>query len=515
MRGFCKIINLLYKYHGIIHIFISYKYHGIIHIFISYNYHGIIHIFISLGWSEYRRAVVIREVFEILFHLSSAHDAVPEYTPEFFNKKVADKTLRRVVIKTSSNDENKTSSEEEIKTSSSEEEFDERQHNHPLNVKTENENTTVTNNPPFDQNNNNDVTNNKTDLNNDSKNTFSSSLLDNVKYSRAFEALWTHSAPPEPVLTLADNVELKLRVYLEKYPIEVYAPPDEAVIAVDGKKYKARNILGYFRRGVQLVDYSKDTGSMVIDTLSTLRNVSPTSAVRKIPPGRISKLVHADLHLENYTNVILQIGHTDNEEERLLSAAKTPRMRRKRVSKSHTSGDTPKDEKTTKRKRAVKTSPKEEPHDPATPLHEALSTDVLEIHPALRMTAGNEKLESIESFCHSFKDHHNLHQGADALFSNNQKELFKINNEHSSMLGQPNGSTLVTESNVCTQGSSSRQEHTSVSDFEKVRNGEINDKPLINQYTQTYGKYSTIFVEVASTLSSSQFICQNFTKLIL
>ena len=31
-------------------------------------------------------------------------------------------------------------------------------------------------------------------------------------------------------------------------------------------------------------------------------------AVRKVPPGKISKLVHPDLHLENYTSYLLPVG---------------------------------------------------------------------------------------------------------------------------------------------------------------------------------------------------------------
>ena len=160
-------------------------------------------------------------------------------------------------------------------------------------------------------------------------------LKEHASYSRVFEALWNRLAPHQPFLILAENVQVKLQDYFEEFPLELFSPPEHAVIVVDRKKFKAREVLGYFRRGVQLVDYSKDTGNTIIDTVSTLRNFSVTSAVRKIPPGKISKLVHSDLHLENYTNPIIEITNEVNLND--VSALTRVKNRKRKVKncKSH------------------------------------------------------------------------------------------------------------------------------------------------------------------------------------
>ena len=200
--------------------------------------------------------MVIREVFEVLHNFSRKLSVIPSYSSSFFDQAVPDSTLYPILI-----------------------------------------------------NNNNNTENSKNfGAKKDGKQPFPDLDSFDIKYSRMFEGLWTHTAPHEPFLILNDTMQLKLREYLEQFPIETYAPPENAIIVIDNKKYKARETLGYFRRGVQLVDYSKDVGGTVVDTVSTMVNVTMTSAVRKIPPGKISKLVHPDLHLENYTNTILQVG---------------------------------------------------------------------------------------------------------------------------------------------------------------------------------------------------------------
>ena len=45
-----------------------------------------------------------------------------------------------------------------------------------------------------------------------------------------------------------------------------------------------------------------------MDTTRTVKKNSVILAVRKVPPGKISKLVHPDLHLENYTSYLLPVG---------------------------------------------------------------------------------------------------------------------------------------------------------------------------------------------------------------
>ncbi|XP_047143148.1 uncharacterized protein LOC124817314 [Hydra vulgaris] len=213
------------------------------------TWHGIV----PTGWSEYRRAVVIREVFEVIYHLSLYLPELPEFHSSFFDKPNSDQTLFSIDLPNSPFVKPKDSKEPKKQAK--------------------------------------DI------------------LKENANYSRVFEALWNRLAPHQPFLILSENVQVKLQDYFEEFPLELFAPPEHAVIVVDKKKFKAREVLGYFRRGVQLVDYSKDTGSTVIDTVSTLRNFSITSAVRKIPPGKISKLVHIDLHLENYTNPIIEINN--------------------------------------------------------------------------------------------------------------------------------------------------------------------------------------------------------------
>ena len=261
---------------------------------------------IILGWSEYRRAVVIREVFEVLFQLGSTnseHSAIPEYKELFFCNPESDSallplTLQQAVKKNlADEDESATKNDESAENVSSKDQ------------------------------NNNGCSNDDEEDNDDN---FKQS---EIKYSRAFQALWTRTAPCEPLVILDDHSQVSLREYFERFPIEVHSPSNETLIVVDEKKYKARNILGFFRRGVQLVDYSKDTGSMVIDTISTVRNVSATSAVRKIPPGRISKLVHPELHLENYTNTITQVGFENTDGGHDQGNLSKPKARRRRMNK--------------------------------------------------------------------------------------------------------------------------------------------------------------------------------------
>lgn len=401
-------------------------------------------VFITSGWSEYRRAVIIREVFEVLYHLTSSHDTLPEYDPKFFDKKKPDKTLRPVAI-----------------------------HNTLKKENVENKEPSST-----DQNNNSNHDNSSCGDTDDEKNNDVTSLCSpyDVKYSRAFEALWTHSAPEEPALILADNNELKLREYLEQYPIEVYAPSDEALIVVDAKKYKAKNILGFFRRGVQLVDYSKETGSMVIDTISTLRNVSATSAVRKIPPGRISKLVHPDLHLENYTNAILQIGQEATDAEHTIST-KTTRIRKKRV--KHQTPPDGKDEKV-KRKRTVKNSSKEDHHEHYTRGHATGAENKY----TLCVAPVNEKLESIESFCHSFKDDNNGRTSNELFKHPADMDMYRMDG----MTANLNGSIVNMECNQQKPRSPVTQESENYSRFSTDDTRTELKKPcLVNQCTQTYG----------------------------
>lgn len=306
--------------------------------YVAATWHGIV----PTGWSEYRRAVVIREVFEVLYHFSTKLPKIPEFNPKFFDKDEPDKTLYPISINsdTNNNDAN----------------------NIDTNNNDNNESESSNNNSPAEKN------------------------IDtagfNVKYSRAFEALWTRTAPHEPFLILDDLVQLKLREYLEKHPVEKYAPSESAIIVVDNKKYKAKEMLGYFRRGVQLVDYSKETGGMVVDTISTIKNVSITSAVRKIPPGKISKLVHPDLHLENYTNAILQVGCVASD---VLPSMSVNRIRgRKRRMKQY--------DENNKKERKVK----EEKH--------------VIVKQEESVIVEKRKLESIATFCEPLQPKQNMPQ---------------------------------------------------------------------------------------------------------
>ena len=307
-------------------------------------------LFPLVGWSEYRRAVVIREVFEVLYNFSTKLSVIPEYNSKFFDTTVLDSTL--YPISTNNNNNNNTENKKTV------------------------DNFTIAKSLP----------------NCDSF---------NIKYSRVFEALWTHTAPHEPFLILNDTMQLKLREYLEQFPIESYAPPEHAIIVVDNKKYKARETLGYFRRGVQLVDYSKDLGGTVVDTVSTLINVTMTSAVRKIPPGKISKLVHPDLHLENYTNAILQIGSVVDS---LSGQTALPRVKgRKRRSKF------PSNEGTNKKEMKIKE----------------------EFNANIEESPSTEKLQSIASFCEnlpgsiSFDQSESLRMNYYNRSNNDEKKCFE------------------------------------------------------------------------------------------
>ena len=239
--------------------------------------------------------MVIREVFEILFYFSTELAAMPEYHASYFDKDHPDPTLYPITINPD--------------------------------IPAPRPNRSNPHTPPHTPTTTLTTTSNTATMNG-LEAVLGKDAAAAVKYSRAFEALWTRTAPHEPFLILDDTVQLKLREYLEKFPIECYSPPDTALIVVDNKKYKAREILGYFRRGVQLVDYPKETGRMTIDTVSTIKNFTPTGAVRKIPPGKISKLVHPDLHLENYTNAILQVGLVGSEQ---AHAAERTKIRKRRL----------------------------------------------------------------------------------------------------------------------------------------------------------------------------------------
>ena len=99
---------------------------------------------------------------------------------------------------------------------------------------------------------------------------------------------------------------LFLGQYLETFPVETHCPAEKTIIRICNEDYNAREILGYLRRGTQLVEQvGKD---VVIDTTRTVKSNSTILAVRKVPPGKISKLVHPSLHLENYTNYLLPLG---------------------------------------------------------------------------------------------------------------------------------------------------------------------------------------------------------------
>lgn len=94
--------------------------------------------------------------------------------------------------------------------------------------------------------------------------------------------------------------------FLESFPIETYCPAKKAIIRICNEDYNAREILGYLRRGTQLVEQVGN--DVVIDTTRTVKSNSTILAVRKVPPGKISKLIHPDLHLETYTSHLLPLG---------------------------------------------------------------------------------------------------------------------------------------------------------------------------------------------------------------
>lgn len=86
----------------------------------------------------------------------------------------------------------------------------------------------------------------------------------------------------------------------------MHCPPERTIIQICNEDYNARDVLGYLRRGTQLVEQIGN--EVVIDTTTTVKANSTILAVRKVPPGKISKLVHPDLHLENYTSYLLPLG---------------------------------------------------------------------------------------------------------------------------------------------------------------------------------------------------------------
>eukprot|EP00794_Sanderia_malayensis_P008849 gene8849-9797_t len=124
--------------------------------------------------------------------------------------------------------------------------------------------------------------------------------------SVAFEALWTQRSVEEPFVILLDKTKCKLGEYLEMFPLETHCPPEKTEMIVCNQKYNAKEILGYLRRGTQLVEQHGD--DVIVDTTRTVKTNSVILAVRKVPPGKISKLVHPDLHLETYTGFLLPIG---------------------------------------------------------------------------------------------------------------------------------------------------------------------------------------------------------------
>ena len=78
------------------------------------------------------------------------------------------------------------------------------------------------------------------------------------------------------------------------------------MIRILNEDYNARDVLGYLRRGTQLVEQIGH--EVLIDTTRTVKANSTILAVRKVPPGKISKLIHPELHLENYTSYLLPLG---------------------------------------------------------------------------------------------------------------------------------------------------------------------------------------------------------------
>lgn len=311
----------------------------------------------------------------MLFQLGSSnseHSTIPEYKELFFCKPELDSALLPLTLQQAAKenigeeDENAAKNDDSSESASSK-----------------------------DQNNNG--CSNSTNGDDDNSDNFKQS---EIKYSRAFQALWTRTAPCEPLVILDDHSQVSLREYFERFPIEVHSPSNETLIVVDEKKYKARNILGFFRRGVQLVDYSKDTGSMVIDTISTVRNVSATSAVRKIPPGRISKLVHPELHLENYTNTITQVGfeHADGGPDQ--GTLSKPKARRRRMNKHRSldgfNSSGVKDEKVKKRRKHSDKQKLEDDDD-------SKSGNLLSAGHYSSPPPVVEKLASIESICNAMK----------------------------------------------------------------------------------------------------------------
>ncbi|XP_065065926.1 uncharacterized protein LOC135691865 [Rhopilema esculentum] len=150
--------------------------------------------------------------------------------------------------------------------------------------------------------------------------------LKKINRSVAFEALWTQMSVEEPSVIL-DNKTYSLGEFLEKFPVETHCPPERTVIRASGHEYKARDILGYLRRGSQLVEQVDN--EVVIDTTRTVKSDAVILAVRKVPPGKISKLVHPDLHLENYTGFLLPIGVKQPGKGRRGTGRSAARLKRK------------------------------------------------------------------------------------------------------------------------------------------------------------------------------------------
>ena len=323
------------------------------------------------GWSEYRRAVVIREVFEILYHISNNTENIPDYSSKYFDKPESDPLLQPIKFMEECREKERELSGEKEKMKED---------------NTENQNESK----EPKESNGAKKTNEKTESNeikqlNETKESnkieFDKAC---VRYSRAFQALWKRLSPVEPYLILEGNTELKFGSYLERYPLELHAPSNETIIVVDGKKYRAKDVLGFFRRGVQIVDYSKDDG-VVVDTVSTIRNFTINGAVRKIPPGKISKLIHQDLHLENYTHTILEIGQDPSEVPPRLPVVAKIRTRKRK----------------SKQSQDQISKANKEPHISTEPI--SINTNDL----------SSKRINSVASFCealsgHNFLDVHNF-----------------------------------------------------------------------------------------------------------
>lgn len=323
------------------------------------------------GWSEYRRAVVIREVFEILYHISTNTENIPDYNSEYFDKPESDPLLQPIKFMQECRDKESEASgeKEKMMEDNTEKQNDSKEPNDSNGPKETNEKT-------------------KSNETKEPNKTKESSKIEfdkaSVRYSRAFEALWKRLSPVEPYLILEENTELKFGSYLERYPLELHAPSNETIIVVDGKKYRAKDVLGFFRRGVQIVDYSKDDG-VVVDTVSTIRNFTVNGAVRKIPPGKISRLIHQDLHLENYTHTILEIGQDPSDVPPRLPVVAKIRTRKRK----------------SKQSQDQISKANKEPHISTEPI--SINTNDL----------SSKRINSVASFCealsgHNFLDVHNF-----------------------------------------------------------------------------------------------------------